>query len=127
VILVIVDQIRSLPVAPLQLPAPRDGRARRLAEALERDPAERTSLEELSLRAGPSKRTLERVFRAETGMSLGRWRQQLRLLRALRAAAGGETVTAAAIDVGYDSTSAFIHAFRRAFGTTPRRYFAAPS
>jgi AraC-like DNA-binding protein len=32
-------------------------------------------------------------------------------------------VTTIALDLGYDSPSAFIHAFRRALGTTPRRYF----
>ena len=30
-----------------------------------------------------------------------------------------------ALDLGYDSPSAFIHAFRRALGTTPGAYFAA--
>ncbi|MGH6961244.1 MAG: AraC family transcriptional regulator, partial [Dongiaceae bacterium] len=28
-------------------------------------------------------------------------------------------------DLGYDSPSAFIDAFRRSFGVTPRRYFAS--
>jgi AraC-like DNA-binding protein len=61
-------------------------------------------------------------------MTFGRWRQQLRMLHALRLLAAGESVTAAALGVGYDSTSAFISAFKSVVGTTPGRYYAdAPS
>jgi AraC-like DNA-binding protein len=33
-------------------------------------------------------------------------------------------VTRAALAVGYESTSAFVAAFRRTVGTTPGRYFS---
>ena len=56
-------------------------------------------------------------------MTFGRWRQQLRLLHALRQLASGEKVTAAALEAGYASTSAFISMFRKQLGTTPTRYF----
>ncbi len=46
-----------------------------------------------------------------------------RLLAALVTLAQREPVTTIALDLGYDSPSAFIHAFRHALGTTPRRYF----
>lgn len=39
------------------------------------------------------------------------------------ALAQGTPVTTLALDLGYDSPSAFIAAFKRAFGTTPGRYF----
>jgi hypothetical protein len=51
-------------------------------------------------------------------------RQQLRLMHAMRLLADGAKVTHAALDAGYNSPSAFISMFRRALGTTPRRYFA---
>jgi AraC-like DNA-binding protein len=66
---------------------------------------------------------LERIFQKETGLTFGKWWQQLRLLHALRLLAGGRAVTSVALDVGYDSPSAFIAAFRRYFGATPARYF----
>ena len=56
-------------------------------------------------------------------MTFGRWRQQVRLLHALRRLAEGASVTTAALDVGYDSTSAFIAMFKRNLGTTPGGYF----
>jgi AraC-like DNA-binding protein len=68
-------------------------------------------------------RTLERRFLAETGMTLGRWRQQRMLLRGLERVAGGASVKDAAAAAGYRSSSAFVAAFRNAFGATPGRYF----
>ena len=61
---------------------------------------------------------------SETEMTFGKWRQQLRMLHALRLLAAGESVTTAALEVGYDSTSAFIAAFKAGLGTTPGRYYA---
>jgi AraC-like DNA-binding protein len=57
-------------------------------------------------------------------MSFGRWRQQLRLMQALRLLAEGHTITHAALEAGYSTTSSFIAMFRRTLGTTPARYFS---
>ena len=121
---VILDQIQVLPVAPLSLPTPKDARLRRIADALLADPADERGIDDWARLAGASVRTLARLFQTETGMSFGQWRQQLRLLRALERLAAGESVTGVALDLGYDSPSAFIAMFRRALGTTPRRYFS---
>lgn len=124
--LVILDQLRTLPQIPLQLPAPRDPRARRAAQLLLRSSRRgdsQPSLSETARGVGSSKRTLERLFRSETHMTLGRWRQRLRFAQALRLLASGHPVTRVALEVGYDSPSAFVHAFRRQMGVTPGRYF----
>lgn len=122
---VIFDQIRALPVAPLALPTPKDRRVRRVADALLADPADGRSLEEWARVVGASARTLARLFRRETAMSFRVWRQQLRLLRAMEMLAAGQSVTTVALDLGYDSPSAFTAMFRRTLGTTPKRYFGA--
>jgi AraC-like DNA-binding protein/quercetin dioxygenase-like cupin family protein len=124
---VILDQIRALPAAPLSLPMPRDRRLRRVTEALRADPADARGLEAWAREAGASARTLARLFRTETGMSFGAWRQQVRLLRALEKLAAGEAVTSVAFDLGYDSPSAFIAMFRRNLGASPTRYFGSES
>ena len=121
---VMLDQIEGLPAAPLQLPMPRDARACRVAALLKANPAERRSLAQLVRQAGASPRTIERIFRSETNMAFGKWRQRLRLLHALRLLAADEPVTNVALETGYDSTSAFISMFRRELGTTPSRYHA---
>ena len=66
---------------------------------------------------------MQRLFLAETNMTFGKWRQQVRLLHAMRLLAGGEKVMSAALDSGYSSTSAFIAMFKKQLGTTPHRYF----
>ena len=120
---VLVDQVSGLPAIPLQLPSPSDERARRAAAWLKAHPDDAGSIGQMAKRVAASARTLERLFHKETGLTFGRWRQQLRLLQALRLLAAGRPVTAVALEVGYESTSAFIAMFKRALGTTPRRYF----
>jgi AraC-like DNA-binding protein len=121
---VILDQFRTLPTIPLNLPMPADVRALRVAEIVRENPGEAKSLDQLAKTIGASKRTIERLFLTETEMTFGKWRQQLRMLHALRLLAAGEPVTTAALEVGYDSTSAFISAFKTAVGTTPGRYYS---
>jgi AraC-like DNA-binding protein len=121
---VLLDEITVLPLAPLDLPMPRDPRGVRAAEWIRAEPAARHTLAEVARAAAASPRTLERLFRSETGLPFGVWRQRARLLRALQRLAEGEPVAAAANAVGYESTSAFVAAFRRALGTTPGKYFS---
>jgi AraC-like DNA-binding protein len=118
---IILDQFEALAEAPLQLRTPSDPRAVRIAVLLEKSPASAESLKMLARQAGASKRTIERLFKTETGVSFQQWRQRLRIIQALRLLASGESVTNVALDVGYSSTSAFIAMFRRELGTTPRR------
>jgi AraC-like DNA-binding protein len=123
IIEIILDQLNSIDSIPLQLPHPADTRAARIVGALLSDPAEQKTLERLSKDCGASKRTIERIFLAETKMTFGRWRQQMRLLHALQLLASGHKVSGAALDSGYNSASAFISMFRKQLGTTPARYF----
>jgi len=120
---ILLDELSVLPVAPIDLPMPRDPRALRAARLVRSRPEARLTLAEASRESGASGRTLERLFRNETGLAFGTWRQRARLLRALQLLAESENVTSTAIAVGYESTSAFVAAFRRAIGTTPGQYF----
>jgi AraC-like DNA-binding protein len=123
IIEIMIDQLKAVEYAPLQLPHPADARALRIVKALTEDPANQRTLAKLCKECGASKRTIQRVFLEETKMSFNRWRQQLRLLHAIQFLACGEKVSAAALDSGYNSTSAFIAMFRKQLGTTPTRYF----
>ncbi|MGH2862578.1 MAG: AraC family transcriptional regulator [Solirubrobacteraceae bacterium] len=116
---VVLDQLRRVTALPLALPRPRDDRLARVVDQLSNDPSDRRTLAELGREVGASERTLSRLFRDQTGMSFPQWRGQLRLQHAQLLLAGGESVTATAHGCGYRSTSAFIDAFRAAFGSTP--------
>ena len=123
IIEIIIDQLRAVRSVALQLPHPSDSRALRVVQALIDDPGDQRTLATLCKDCGASKRTVERLFIAETKMTFGKWRQQLRLLHAMQLLASGEKVTGAALGAGYNSTSAFISMFRKQLGTTPTRYF----
>jgi AraC-like DNA-binding protein len=117
-------QLREVEALPLWLPAPTDPRLVRLCEILAGDPADPRTLGELGRQVGAADRTLSRLFREQTGITFPQWRGQLRLHHALKLLATGLPVTRVAADCGYRSSSAFIEAFRAAYGTTPGRYAA---
>jgi AraC-like DNA-binding protein len=122
---VLLDRLSTVQQQPLHLPEPRDVRARRYTAHMYANLAERRPLPVLAKELGASPRTLERIFKAETGMSVGAWTRQMRLIFALERLAGGRSVGDTAFEVGYENPSSFIAVFRRAFGTTPTAYFAA--
>jgi AraC-like DNA-binding protein len=119
----LISQMQALAALPLELPTPTEPRARRLAELLNVQWNQRVPLAHLCRESGGSRRTLERLFRAETGLSLGRWRQRLVLIQALQELGEGSSVTQVAFQAGYSSTSAFCVAFRNALGSSPSTYF----
>jgi AraC-like DNA-binding protein len=120
---VIIDQLETIQMVPLQLRNPTDPRALRIAQALLIDPSESRPLQQLCKVAGASKRTVERLFQDDVGITFGKWRQQLRLMRAMQLLAEGENVTRSALEAGYCTPSAFISMFRKTLGTTPALYF----
>ncbi|MGB3442418.1 MAG: helix-turn-helix transcriptional regulator [Actinophytocola sp.] len=121
---VLFDVLIPAPVAAVDLKWPRDDRARRVAEALAAAPADTRDATTWAREVGASDRTLSRLFVAETGMSLGRWRTRLRIRTALELLASGTSVAVTGRQVGYRTASAFIAAFRREVGVTPSHCFA---
>lgn len=115
----LLDEMNVAPVAPLMLPLPADARAVAVARRVLACPTAPETTDGLSRRFGVGRRTLERLFIRETGLSFGLWRQKVRLLDSIRLLTEGKSVTEAALDVGYASVSAFIAAFRETFGYTP--------
>lgn len=119
---VLMDLVSSAPETDLMLPLPRDPRALKLAQVLQAAPGDKQTLEALVADTGASLRTLQRCFVQETGITIEGWRQKARLIHSAAALAEGATVLNASLTSGYDSASAFIAAFRRQFGMTPRRF-----
>ncbi len=121
----LLEQLVAVEVIPLQLPLPRDPRAVRAAALLATSAGARRPLASLGRAAGASPRTLQRLFASETGLTFEKWRQRARLIRSVELLSEGRKVTRVALDVGYDSPSAFIAMFRKELGSTPRRYLQA--
>ena len=116
---VLMDELAIAHIEPLLLPLPSDARALAAANDVMANPGADATTDDVARRSGLSARTLERLFRAETGMTFGLWRQKARLLESVRVLAEGKSVTDAALEAGYSSVSAYIAAFKQTFGCTP--------
>jgi AraC-like DNA-binding protein len=121
---VLLDQLSLAPVEDLRFPMPADARLRRIASAMMANPSDRATIDDWGRRIAIAPRTLTRILQRETGMSFGRWRQQLHILVALQRLDQGSSVQAVALDLGYEGASAFVTMFRKALGKPPARYLA---
>jgi AraC-like DNA-binding protein len=121
---VLFDELKALTAVPLQLPLPADSRAAQFAALAAAHPAGDMPVSKMLRKCAAGRRTMERLFQSETGMTLGQWLRRQKLLHALRGLAAGDTVSTIALELGYNSSSAFIAMFKRELGQTPTRYFA---
>jgi AraC-like DNA-binding protein len=120
----LLGEISLAPTGNLHLPMPSDRRLHKIAQQLVDTPSDRSTMGVWAKRAGLSERTLTRVLKRDTGMSFGRWRQQLCLMYALQWLAAGRAIQQVAVDLGYESAGSFVTMFRKAFGTSPGRYMS---
>ncbi|MFM9866226.1 AraC family transcriptional regulator [Achromobacter xylosoxidans] len=120
----LLDELAAAPLGTLQLPMPTDRRLRKIVDALMAEPRERGTMQGWARRVGLSERTLARLLMQQTGMSFGRWRQQLHLMLAVKWLSTGMSVQQVADDLGYESAGGFVTMFRKALGTSPGRYMA---
>ena len=119
----LIDELRVSDSLALHLPVPADSRIRVICEALIEHPADTATAAQWAGKLGVAAKTVHRLFVRETGMSFSRWREQARLLVALRRIAHGERIIDIAFDCGYASQSAFTAMFRRHFGVPPSAFY----
>jgi AraC-like DNA-binding protein/quercetin dioxygenase-like cupin family protein len=122
-IAVLLDEAKSMSVLSLHLPIPDDPRIAKICERLIADPSIDMTLEQWGRDVGASSRTVARQFLTGTGMTFAQWRQRARILASLPKLARGQTIVSVALDLGYESPSAFGAMFRRVLGSTPAGYF----
>lgn len=82
---------------------------------------ERLTVEELAGRFYLSKYYMMRRFREETGYTIHGYLTGKRLMRARELMAAGETASSACHESGFQDYSAFLRAYRKHFGRTPRQ------
>jgi AraC-like DNA-binding protein len=96
--------------------------------AIHADPARKWTLRELAAHAGMSRSSFALKFKQTVGAApmdyLTRWRM---LLAGDRLAHSGDSISAIALSLGYESESAFSTAFKRVMGRAPRQFGRLPS
>lgn len=122
---VLLEQLSDAPIEELHLPISEHPKIRHISDTLFADPSDRTTLRQWAEQLATSERTLARLVKNDTGLSFGRWRQQLHLMIALSKLAEGESVQNVASMLGYDSVNAFITMFKKSLGKSPTQYFSS--
>lgn len=118
----ILALIEESPMLTTALPMPTSEPALIVAETLRFNPGDIRSIDELAQSAHASPRTLERRFRAETGMTLRQWRIRNRMETAAVLLRNDATLTAVAHRVGYTNVNSFRRVFTGHFGMSPTEY-----
>ena len=105
-------------------PAARDlARVARVIRDIESDSAAPHTLDAMAESAGMSRYHFLRAFRRVAGVTPHQWLMRIRMRAAARMlAATRASVTAIALEAGFDDLSNFIRTFRAEFGASPRAW-----
>lgn len=125
VMALLLAELERAPRLPLSVPFPVSPALAALCHRFLDRPSPHDAIDDWARRMAMDRRSFTRRFRRETGMSFGAWRQQACLVSALPLLAEGRSITAVALDLGYDSPAAFSTMFKRLTGLSPVRYAAA--
>lgn len=119
---VILDELAQMKEEPLHFPVSSHTKIQQIANLLVDNPDDRRTVREWGETVAMSERTLARLILKHTGMTFGRWRQQLHIVIAVQRLSLGDTVQFISQELGYDSPSAFTAMFKKYMGQPPRRY-----
>ncbi|MCB5363219.1 helix-turn-helix transcriptional regulator [Pusillimonas sp. CC-YST705] len=123
----VLEELQAQPVLPLHLPWPADNAGspiQHVCQTLLDNPSDTSTAVEWANRLAMGDKTFHRRFMQSTGMTFGKWRQQLRLTSSLTLLMQGIPITQVALASGYDSHSAYTTAFSKQFGQPPSLFSA---
>lgn len=118
----LLHEVALAQTMPLFAPIPQDPQLARMCKAFLQSPSLQATPQQWAEQLHKSLRTFTRLFHQQTGMSFGAWRQQACLLAALPRLSAGQSITQVALDLGYDSPSAFSTMFRKRLGQAPSEF-----
>lgn len=118
----ILDEVRILQGLPFQLPEAQSPLLKKICEDIRKNLGEMNRLEYFAEKYYVSGKTISRSFQKEMNMSFRTWIRQAKLLQALTDLAMQKPILNIALDLGYESSSAFSYMFKREMGLTPSEY-----
>lgn len=108
---------------PYRLPSAQSPPIRRATRLILRNLSRPPAVPDIAHAAAMSERTLRRHFLAELGMTPHAYLHTARMLRAIDWLSDPQVpITTIALDIGFETPSAFSHAFLAFAGETPRAY-----
>ncbi|MFC0449303.1 AraC family transcriptional regulator [Rhodococcus jostii] len=122
----ILHEVARCVALPLDLPLPVHRALREQCQLFLREPDVRTSPRWWADALHVSERTINRMFRQETSMSVTEWQRRACVLSSLRSLASGDAVSTVAADFGYASPAAFSTMFHRILGSPPSAFRLSP-
>lgn len=123
----IKETLPRLKIDEVNLPWPSDNMLIKVCEGLFDNPESLPTLDILAKESLVSKRTFERKFSKETGMTFRAWYQKLRFLKSFELLNSGQNITEVALNLGFSSSSSFIYMFRQFSGVSPGKYLTTLS
>lgn len=104
----------------LEIPVPRDTRLSSVCHYINMNYAYNVSTDELACVAKMSVRSLQRIFRNETGITIKKYVQLIRILKSIELIDTRQyTLTEIAYSVGYKSLSAFTNSYKAIMQSSP--------
>jgi len=120
----IKQELQSAKSKSFGVTLPKSSQFSSLTDVLLKNPEDPRTIDQWAKAIGMSRRTFTRTFVAETGSSFAEWKRTLIFGKALNLLSEGHNVDETANDLGYSSSSAFVAAFGKRFGTTPGQFFS---
>lgn len=116
---VLIDELQPAEILPVHLPLSQHARVQQICQDILDNPDQCNTARQWGAQLHVHPKTIQRQFVQETGMTLGQWQQQAKLLMAMEMLASGRRVLDVALALGYNSPSAFSTMFKRQLGILP--------
>lgn len=119
---VLLDLLKAAPNTGLFMPSINDKRLSPIIEEFSVNSCDKKTLEEWGRLVGASSRTLNRLFNHYFGFGFSKWKQKFKIIKSLDLLSDGYTTQEISSILGYESSSAFISAFKKYLGCPPGVY-----
>lgn len=105
----------------LEIPIPRDNRLIPICDLMNRNYSENLNLIELAFEANMSVRNLQRIFKQETGITIQKYQQLIRILKSIELIDSRQyNLSEIAFKIGYQSLSAFTASYQAIMKVKPK-------
>lgn len=113
---------------PIQTPIPKSPNLLELTTYIHQNYATQFKIDDLSSRFHVSIRTLERQFKKETGISIAKYIQMIKVIKSIELLSEGMlTINEIAFKVGYSSAQSYSNVFTKLIGKRPSEFLTHSS